>query len=91
MAYAKKRQGSDDPCRFFVADCVIGLIKSAEGVKPKKVIVSQRRYERIYKRIADVNVPFSEKEEQGSGRIFFLKKKNGAKRTLLRRGCGDGI
>ena len=27
-----------------------------------------------------------EKEEQGSGRMFFLSKKNGAKRTLLRRG-----
>ena len=34
---------------------------------------------------------FAKKEEQGSKRMIFLQKKNGAKRTLLRRGRGRRI
>ena len=39
----------------------IDTIFSVFGQPRKKVVMSQRRYECVYKRIADANVPFCEK------------------------------
>ena len=56
----------------------------------EKVVVSQRRHECACKRIADANVPFREKGGARKRADVFLHKKNGAKRTLLRRGASEG-
>ena len=59
--------------------------------QPREKVVTQQRHDaRLYNVIATASL-FAKKEEQGSERMLFLAKKNGAKRTLLRRGRDDRI
>ena len=48
----------------------------AEGTHRKRLVVKQRRYERVYKRIADSNVTFYEKGGTVKWVTDFLHKKS---------------
>ncbi len=50
-------------------------LSAPQAQNRKKVVVSQRRYERVYKRIDDANVPFCEKGGARQRADVFLQRK----------------
>ena len=60
----------------------------AEGTHRKRLVVKHRRYERVYKLIADSNVTFYEKGGTVKRVTDFFVQKNRNKRNLFRRSCG---
>ena len=69
------------------------LHQDARRCRPtrEKVVVSQRRYERACKRIADANMPFHERGGTTARVTDFSAKKIGTQQSPFRRGDSKGI
>ena len=68
---------------FFGTDVHYGLERKTHI--RKKLVANRSRCERIYKRTGDGSVTFCGEEEQGSGRMFFFKKRKTEQSEL----CSD--